>query len=95
MCMRSAEDDATYVEALVNLESAGTRILFVTAIKLANEWFHARVGQLVRLQVALRDELLRALLARERPLARVGSHVRFQVARLLKLLETLLERADQ
>ena len=38
------------------------------------------MGQLVRLQVPLRDELLVTLRAHERPLAGVRPHVRFEVA---------------
>lgn len=83
--------ECTYMEALMNLESPGARVLFVAAVKLAHERFHASVRQFVRLKVALCDEVLLALRAREGSLAGVRAHVGLQVARFLKLLQAPFE----
>jgi len=83
------------VKALVNLETASSGVLFVAAFEEADEGLHARVRQLMRLQVTLGDELLAALPASEGSLTRVRPHVSLEVARLLELLQTALERTNQ
>lgn len=55
--------ECTYVEALMNLESTGARILFVAAVKLTHERFHPSVRQFVRLKMTFCDEMLTALRA--------------------------------
>lgn len=71
--------------ALVNFESASSRVLFVAAGFRAHEGFLSRVRQDVRLQVALGDEVLLAVGAAEGPFASVRAHVGLQVARLGEL----------
>ena len=53
------------------------------------------MGEFVGLEVALRDELTLAKLAREWPLARMRAHVRFQISRLRKLLQATLIWTNQ
>ena len=79
----------------MNLETASSGVLFVAAFEEADEGLHARVRQLMRLQVTLGDELLAALAASEGSLARVRPHVSLEDARLLELLQTALERTNQ
>ncbi len=61
----------------------------------ALEGFLPSVGQLVRLQVTLGDELLLTEAANEGALARVRTHVRLQVTSLRKFLEAFFEGADE
>ncbi len=53
------------------------------------------MGQLVRLEMAFRYEMLRALGASEWTFASVRAHMRLEVARLLKLLQTALKGTDE
>lgn len=79
----------------MDLETAGPRVAFVTAAERAGEGFLARVGQLMGLQVALRDELALADVAGEGTLACVGPHVGFEVSSLSEFFQTELVRANQ
>ena len=53
------------------------------------------MGQLVRLQMTFRYELLPTLITLEGPLSSVRTHVSFEVPSLLELLEAELEGADE
>jgi len=79
----------------MNLESAGSRVLFIAAVELAHEGLQASVSQLVSLEVTLCDELLVALRTLERTFAGVSAHVGLQVSRLLKLLQTPFKGTNQ
>ena len=79
----------------MDFEAAGPRVALVAISEGACEGLLACVGQLVRLEVALRDELALAELAREGPLARMRAHVRFQISRLRELLQAAPIRTNQ
>ncbi len=70
----------------MNLEPTCPGILFITIFKAADKRLHPCVGQLVRLEMAFRYEMLSALGASEWSLASVRAHMSLQIARLLKLL---------
>jgi len=67
------------VNSGVNFESTGPRVALVAAVELTNKGFLSCVRQLVRLEVALCDEVLIAALAPEWTFSGVSSHVRLQV----------------
>ena len=65
------------MKSLMDLQSACSRVTLVAARVVADKWLLSRVSQLVRLEVALSDELLVALLADERPFSGVSPHMGF------------------
>ena len=79
----------------MNLESACARVFLIAAGLLTDKRLKARVGQLMRLQVPLRDELLPTLSASEGTLSSVRAHVSLKVTCLLELLKTALIGANE
>jgi hypothetical protein len=70
------------MKPLVYLEPTSSGVPLRAAWIRALEGLLACVGELVRLQVPLGDELLVALCAHKRPFPGVRPHVRFEVASL-------------
>lgn len=70
----------------VDFEAASPRVAPVT--NDANEGSLPRVGEHVRLQVALGDEPILAVSAGKGALACMGAHVGLEVASLTELLQT-------
>ena len=70
----------------VDFQAASPGVALIAISEGASKRLLACVGEFVRLEVALRDELALAKLAREWPLARMCAHVRFQISSLRKLL---------
>lgn len=79
----------------MDFKAACARILFVATCKLAHKGFHASVGEFVRLQVALGDELLATLGAGKGSFPCVGPHVCLKVACFLKLLQASVKRTNE
>lgn len=70
----------TYVESLMDLETASPRVPLVAVRIVTNEGLFASVGQFMGLQVTFCNELLLALVTDEGSLTGVGPHVSLQVA---------------
>ena len=79
----------------MDFESAGPGVALCAPAVRALKGFLPRVGQLVRLQVPLGDELLLTEAADEGTLTRVRTHMRLQVTSFRKFLKAFFEGADE
>jgi hypothetical protein len=84
-----------YMESHVNLEAARAWVAFVAGTERAGEGLLPRVGEFVRLQVALGDELALADVAGEGPFSSVGAHVRLEVPGLSEFFQAALVWTNQ
>ena len=80
---------------LMHSEPACSRVLFITAFKIAHKGLRARMNHTMRLHVPLRDKSHLAHRALERPLASVAPDVRLQITSLVELLQAARERAHE
>jgi hypothetical protein len=83
------------MKPLMDLESASPGVALGASSVRALEGFLPRVGQFMRLQVPLRDELLLTQAADEWTLTCVRAHVRLQVTSLRKFLKAFFEGTDE